>query len=112
MRSTHIISFNTGRRLFHGRPRQSFRRFGLGINRLRTFHWSSLRSRAVRRICSLMRRPAPAAIFDRAALLIGSDDTSICPYQSDEPITSVCPSLERNHEIPQPTCAARVPPFS
>ena len=47
VRSTHRMPFNTDRRLFHGRPRPSFRRFGLGINGPRTFHWSSLRSRAV-----------------------------------------------------------------
>ena len=43
MRSTHRMPFNTDRWLFHGRPRPSFRRFGLGINGPRTFHWSSLR---------------------------------------------------------------------
>ena len=47
MRSTHRMPFNTDRLLFHGRPRPSLRGFGLGINRLRTFHWSSLKSRAV-----------------------------------------------------------------
>jgi hypothetical protein len=39
VRSTHRMSFNTDRRLFHGRPRPSFRHFGLGINGSRTFHW-------------------------------------------------------------------------
>ena len=66
MRSTHRMPFNTDRRLFHGRPRQSLRRFGLGINRLRNLNWSSLRSRTVWRTCSLMRQPASAATFDRA----------------------------------------------
>ena len=41
MRSTHRMQFNTDRRLFHGRPRPSFRRFGFGINGSRTFQSSS-----------------------------------------------------------------------
>jgi hypothetical protein len=66
VRSTHRMPFNSDRRLFHGRPRPSFRRFGFGINRSRTFHWTSLTSRAIRLICLLMRQQAPAASFDRA----------------------------------------------
>jgi hypothetical protein len=66
------MPFNTDRRLFHGRPRPSFRRFGVGIKGSRTFHWSSLRSRAICRIGSLMRQPAPTPTFDRMAAAIAS----------------------------------------
>jgi hypothetical protein len=38
VRSTHGMPFNTDRRLFHGRPRPSFLRFGSEINGSRTLH--------------------------------------------------------------------------
>ena len=86
------MPFKTDRRFFHGRPRSSFRRFGVGIKGSRTLHWSSLRSRAICRMGSLMRQPALALTFDRTAAAI----TFRVDHHSSESLSSAVRLTESN----------------
>lgn len=64
------MPFNTERRLFHGRPRPSFRRFGVGIQRIENFPLVIAQISRNMSHRSLMRQPAPTPTFDRKAAAI------------------------------------------